>query len=213
MGVGDVVEAMHAVHGVMGDGGELAAYAIGDAAVRVVLDGVEAWQRELAGTRVRESVKVRIEHAEVVDAADVGRFRALGVTASLQPCHLLADVGGIARYLPHRLDRVLPIRDLIASGLVPGRSLVFGSDVPDRAGEPWSRVLATTTRKRADMPCSAAESRRSRRSTRGRRGRASAGAANAPENRVVSWRHKYRRDPHPFPPLTRPCRRGRSPST
>lgn len=156
MGVGDVVEAMHAVHGVMGDGGELAAHAIGDAAVRVVLDGVEAWQRELAGARVRESVKVRIEHAEVVDAADVGRFAALGVTASLQPCHLLADVEALARYLPHRLDRVLPIRDLIASGLVPGRSLVFGSDVPIVRANPEDSILATTTRKRADMPCSAA---------------------------------------------------------
>lgn len=152
MSVGDVVEAIRRVHAVMGDGGELAAHAIGDAAVRAVLDGVEAWQKENG----RESVKVRIEHAEVVDAADVGRFAALGVTASLQPCHLLADVEALTRYLPHRLDRVLPIRDLLASGLLPGRSLVFGSDVPIVRAEPEDSILAATTRKRAEMGGSSA---------------------------------------------------------
>lgn len=147
MSVGDVVEAIRRVHEVMGDGGELAAHAIGDAAVRAVLDGVEAWQRE----KGREAVRVRIEHAEVVDAGDVGRFAELGVTASLQPCHLLADVEALTRYLPHRLDRVLPIRDLLASGLIPGRSLVFGSDVPIVRAEPEDSILAATTRKRAEM--------------------------------------------------------------
>lgn len=156
MSVGEVVEAIRRVHEVMGEGGELAAHAIGDAAVRAVLDGVETWQNERMGARGRESVKVRIEHAEVVDAADVGRFAKLGVTASLQPCHLLADVEALKRYLPHRLDRVLPIRDLLASGLIPGRSLVFGSDVPIVRAEPGDSILAAVDRRRADMPASAA---------------------------------------------------------
>lgn len=152
MSVGDVVEAIRRVHEVMGDGGELAAHAIGDAAVRTVLDGVEAWQKENG----RESVRVRVEHAEVVDAADLGRFAKLGVTASLQPCHLLADVEALTRYLPHRLDRVLPIRDLLASGLIPGRSLVFGSDVPIVRADPGDSVRAAVDRRRSEVPVSAA---------------------------------------------------------
>lgn len=156
MSVSDVVHALRIVHGVMGDSGELAAHAIGDAAVRTVLDATEAWQREVGAHPAHGSVKVRIEHAEVVDAADVPRFAPLGVTASLQPCHLLADIEALTRYLPHRLDRVLPIRDLMASGLIPGRSLVFGSDVPIVRANPEDSILAATTRKRAEMPCSAA---------------------------------------------------------
>jgi predicted amidohydrolase YtcJ len=148
MGVGDVVNAMRAVYGVLGDGGELAAHAIGDAAVRTVLDAVEAW----TSGGGRGVVRVRVEHAEVIDAADVARFAGLGVTASLQPCHLLADIEALARYLPHRLDRVLPIRELIESGLVPGRSLVFGSDVPIVRAEPEDSILAAVERRRADMP-------------------------------------------------------------
>ena len=56
----------------------LAAHAIGDAAVRAVLDATEAvgpprWT-------------VRIEHAEVIDPADVPRFARLGVIASRAIC-------------------------------------------------------------------------------------------------------------------------------
>lgn len=152
MSVADILNAIRHVHEVLGDGGELAAHAIGDAAVRAVLDAAEAWQTEHAGGREREAVKIRIEHAEVIDAQDVPRFAALGVTASLQPCHLLADIEALTRYLPHRLGRVLPIRDLLASGLVPGRSLVFGSDVPIVRANPEDSILAATTRRRADMP-------------------------------------------------------------
>jgi hypothetical protein len=156
MSVADILNAIRRVHAVLGNGGELAAHAIGDAAVRAVLDATEAWQRE-AGTHPRQgSINVRIEHAEVIDARDVPRCAALGVTASLQPCHLLADIEALTRYLPHRLDRVLPIRDLLASGLLPGRSLVFGSDVPIVRAEPEDSIFAAVRRRRAEMPSSAA---------------------------------------------------------
>lgn len=146
LGVGDVVAAIRTVRGVMGANGELAAHAIGDGAVRIVLDAVEACRHDLGG------VRVRIEHAEVIDPPDVTRFAELGVVASLQPCHLLADIEALKRYLPHRLDRVLPIRSLIESGLVPGRTLVFGSDVPIVRANPEDSIRAAVYRRRADMP-------------------------------------------------------------
>ncbi len=122
----------------------LAAHAIGDAAVRAVLDAVEAVRPRTPGFRV--------EHAELIDPTDVPRFARLGVTASLQPCHLLADVEALRRAVPDRLDRVLPIRDLLASGLAPGEGVVFGSDVPIVRADPTDSVRAAVDRRRAAQP-------------------------------------------------------------
>lgn len=121
----------------------VAAHAIGDAAVRAVLDAIEEVSPRTRG--------FRIEHAEIVDEADVARFAKLGVTCSLQPCHLLVDVEALNRYLPHRLERVLPLRDLIDAGCAPGEGLIFGSDVPIVRANPEDSILAATTRARADM--------------------------------------------------------------
>jgi predicted amidohydrolase YtcJ len=133
-------------------GVQLAIHAIGDGAVRTVLDCVK---------RVRASRnRVRIEHAEVVDRADVARFGELGVTCSVQPCHLLSDIEALRRFLPHRLDRVLPLRELLQSGLKPGHigrpgdpdaGLVFGSDVPIVRAEAEDSIVASVLRRRVGV--------------------------------------------------------------
>ncbi|OAB60967.1 hypothetical protein AY599_03050 [Leptolyngbya valderiana BDU 20041] len=128
----------------MSEGLQLAAHAIGDAAVRAVLDATGR-ARAPRGT-------VRIEHAEVIDEADVPRFAELGVIASVQPCHLLYDIEALRRACPDRLDRVLPLRELIDSGLKPGRDILFGSDTPIVRPDPQDSILAATNRGRADMP-------------------------------------------------------------
>jgi len=128
----------------VGEGLQLAAHAIGDAAVRAVLDAAE---------RVRAPRgSVRIEHAELIDEADVPRFAELGVIASVQPCHLLYDIEALRRACPDRLDRVLPLRELIDSGLTPGRDILFGSDTPIVRPDPEDSILAATNRGRRDMP-------------------------------------------------------------
>lgn len=144
----------------------LAAHAIGDAAVRAVLDAAEAVitpqerdQRRCAsgivGVRRAEPSTlpaVRVEHAEIIDRADVPRFSALGVVASVQPCHLLADIEALGRYLPHRLDRVLPLRELIEHGARPGEGLWFGSDTPIVRPHPEDSIQAAIERRRKTMP-------------------------------------------------------------
>lgn len=122
----------------------LASHAIGDAAVRAVLDAIDAVSPRTPGSR--------IEHAEIVDEADVPRFAVLGVICSPQPCHLLVDIEALNRYLPHRLERVLPLRDLIDAGCDPGEGLMFGSDVPIVRADPNDSLLAATTRGRAGSP-------------------------------------------------------------
>ena len=62
---------------------------------------------------------LRIEHAELIDEADVGRFAGMGVVCSVQPCHLLSDIKALVRGVPRRLERVLPLRELIDSGCRP----------------------------------------------------------------------------------------------
>lgn len=139
-----VAEIRKALEQCAGVGVGLAAHAIGDGAVRACLDAVEGALPGGAGG------SVRIEHAELVDEADVPRFAALGVRASVQPCHLLYDIEALSRSQPGRLSRVLPLRELIDSGLRPGQGLVFGSDTPIVRPDPGDSVQAAVERGRAE---------------------------------------------------------------
>ncbi|MGD1915436.1 MAG: amidohydrolase [Phycisphaerales bacterium] len=136
-------EIANAIEACVASGLQLAAHAIGDAAVRAVLDAAER-ARAPRGS-------VRIEHAALIDEADVPRFAELGVIASVQPCHLLYDIEALRRACPDRLDRALPIRELIDSGLKPGRDILFGSDTPIVRPDPEDSILAATNRGRSDM--------------------------------------------------------------
>lgn len=122
----------------------LAAHAIGDGAVRAVLDAIETVRPATPG--------FRIEHAELVDGADVPRFARLGVICSVQPCHLLYDIEALRRGVPGRLDRVLPLRSLIDAGCRPGELMMFGSDTPIVRPDPGDSILAAVARRRAEMP-------------------------------------------------------------
>jgi predicted amidohydrolase YtcJ len=61
-------------------------HAIGDGAIKLALDAYAESQASLAAAGARATdPRNRIEHAEAPDAADVPRFGALGVIASMQP--------------------------------------------------------------------------------------------------------------------------------
>jgi len=121
----------------------LAVHAIGDCAVRMTLDCIERVVPKATGQR--------IEHCEVIDKQDVPRFAKMGVICSVQPCHLLYDVEALERHLPHRLDRVLPLRELVDAGCKPGELLWMGSDVPIVPADPEDSVRAAVARRRGDM--------------------------------------------------------------
>jgi predicted amidohydrolase YtcJ len=63
---------------------QLAVHAIGDAAVRSVIDGYAA-ARYYNGAR---DSRHRIEHIELIDPQDVPRLGQLGIVASMQPPHV-----------------------------------------------------------------------------------------------------------------------------
>ncbi|MDT9696912.1 amidohydrolase [Streptomyces sp. P17] len=105
----------------------VATHAIGDAAVRHVLDAVEKARAE-GGPAVRH----RIEHIETVPDDTLRRFAGLGVVASMQPTHCCdftrADhTDNWSRRLgEERASRAWRCRDLHDAGAV----VVLGSDWP-----------------------------------------------------------------------------------
>jgi predicted amidohydrolase YtcJ len=120
-------------------GSQLAIHAIGDAAVRDALDALEAAHRASPDPRVGG----RVEHAQVVDPADLPRFAALGVYASVQPTHATSDMPWAeARLGPERVRNAYAWRALRDAGAV----LPLGSDMPVEAPDPAAGLWAATTR-------------------------------------------------------------------
>jgi hypothetical protein len=133
-----------AVHHLDRAGVRTATHAIGDAAVRHVLDTVEALGADRAPGRYRH----RIEHIETVPDEQLSRFAALGVAASMQPTHTAytrADHTDAwsQRVGTERAERAWRCRDLRDAGAV----LVLGSDWPIAHHDP-RQVLATARLRR-----------------------------------------------------------------
>ncbi len=114
-----------------------AIHAIGDAAVTEVLDAYAA-----------TGARGRIEHAQLVADADLPRFAALGVTASVQPAHLLDDRDVAEQHWPGRTGRTYPFRALLDAGAV----LAFGSDAPVAPLDPWLAIRAAVDRTADGQP-------------------------------------------------------------
>jgi len=117
----------------------VAIHAIGDRAVRVALDAIEATRR--AAPHLRQ----RIEHIQLVRDDDLGRFGELGVIASMQPIHATSDRDLADRYWgPRRTPRAYPWRTLRARRAV----LAFGSDAPVEPIDPLLGIHAAVARMR-----------------------------------------------------------------
>jgi predicted amidohydrolase YtcJ len=109
-------------------------HAIGDGAVRRALDALEP----LAGAW--SQWRPRIEHAQCVDAADLGRFRACGAIASMQPIHAVSDRELADRIWGARTAHAYAWRELAQAGAV----LAFGSDAPVEPADPLLGLDAAT---------------------------------------------------------------------
>src|SRR5690606_19715296 len=68
------------------DNFQVAIHAIGDAANAEALSAIEELSDDYKGDR-----RWRIEHAQVVDPADISRFGQHGIIASMQPSHQTSD--------------------------------------------------------------------------------------------------------------------------
>lgn len=121
---------------------QIAVHAIGDAANAEVLAAID----ELAPTYTGER-RWRIEHAQVVDPADIAAFARHGVIASMQPVHQTSDrTMAEARLDPARLEGAYAWRSIAETGSV----LAFGSDAPVESSDPFAGLAATFTRQGPD---------------------------------------------------------------
>jgi len=114
-------------------------HAIGDHAVRAALDALEP-------TVDRTALRPRVEHAQLVDPADVGRFASTGIVASVQPIHLRSDADAARRLWGARAERNgYRWASLVASGA----TVAFGTDAPVEPIDPWPGLEIAVTRRAA----------------------------------------------------------------
>ena len=120
-------------------------HAIGDYANRFTLDeyqkalsAVPKSQRKIAEPRWR------IEHSQIINPADIPRFKALGIIPSMQPSHAIGDLHfAPSRLGMERLKGAYAWNTLIKTGvIIPG-----GSDAPVERGEPMIEFYAAVARK------------------------------------------------------------------
>lgn len=122
---------------------QIAVHAIGDGAVRIVLDGYEA----AAKANGLRDMRHRIEHIEVVHPDDIPRFKSLGVVASMQPPHAPGMAGlplepTVSRIGEDRWPYAYAWRTLREAGA----RLVFGTDWPVSPIDPMLAIECAVTR-------------------------------------------------------------------
>ncbi|MEU4330936.1 amidohydrolase [Nonomuraea dietziae] len=110
-----------------------AVHAIGDRANGLALDAFE-----------RVGARGTIEHAQLLDEADLGRFAALGVVASVQPEHAMDDRDVADHHWAGRTGRAFAFGALLTAGA----RLVLGSDAPVAPLDPWITIAAAVDRSR-----------------------------------------------------------------
>jgi len=126
-------------------------HAIGDRANREVLDAIEE-ARRVEAARSHETrnpqygLRHRIEHAQIVHPADVPRFAALGVIASMQPIHATQDMLVADALWGKRSAHAYAWRSLLDAGAV----VAFGSDSPVEDLSAMKGIHAAVTRRRPD---------------------------------------------------------------
>ncbi|MDK2972195.1 MAG: hypothetical protein PWP23_1950 [Candidatus Sumerlaeota bacterium] len=122
-------------------------HAIGDLAVRDVLDVYEDLRRAEAELGIRpEQRRHRIEHTQLIHPDDAGRLAKLGVIASIQPIHATADIDMADRHWGARARLGYNARVQIDHGA----HVVFGSDAPVEPFSPLVGIHAAVTRRRAN---------------------------------------------------------------
>jgi predicted amidohydrolase YtcJ len=125
----------------------IAIHAIGDRAARVALNSIERAQQLLAqqGTQnnAGPGLRYRLEHVQLIAPEDLERMRRMGVIASVQPFHAVADRDIAERYWGKRHRRAYAYRTMHDMGI----PLAMGSDAPVEIFDPLRILYAATVRR------------------------------------------------------------------
>lgn len=109
----------------------VATHAIGDRALEAALAAY-------AATGARGS----IEHAQLTTDHALTELSRLGLTASVQPAHLLDDRDTTERVWADRAERCFAFRSMLDRGV----EMAFGSDAPVAPLDPWLAIAAAVHR-------------------------------------------------------------------
>jgi len=121
-------------------GFQLGFHAIGDRATAMALNAFDKAAFAQTGSTDHRN---RVEHAQVVDPADIARFAKLGVIASMQPNHLLTDMNWAEDRLgPQRAAYSYAWKAFLDAGVV----VAFGTDYPVEPVTPFRGLYAAVTR-------------------------------------------------------------------
>ncbi|HLZ80569.1 MAG TPA: amidohydrolase [Ktedonobacteraceae bacterium] len=125
----------------------IAIHAIGDRAANVALNAIEQAQQRVQAsgksTRKKSRLRYRLEHVQLITPEDLVRMRRLGVVASVQPYHAVADRDIAERYWGQRHRRAYAYHTMQQMGI----PLALGSDAPVEVFDPLRILYAATTRR------------------------------------------------------------------
>jgi len=117
-------------------GYQVCTHAIGDSANRLVLD---IYAEYLKGSN---DLRWRIEHAQVVDPADMEKFHRFSIIPSVQPTHATSDMSWAPLRLGNRIKYAYAYRQLLfQNGWIP-----LGTDFPIEEVSPMLTFYATVFR-------------------------------------------------------------------
>jgi len=123
---------------------QLNTHAIGDAAVKMVIDN---YQHSL---QTNADLRWRIEHIQIIDSADLQLLSNYGIIPSVQPIHAMGDYRFAEQRLgSQRLLNSYAYRSILnATGI-----LAIGSDFPIESNNPFLTIHAACQRKdKQNMP-------------------------------------------------------------
>ena len=122
-------------------GFSLAVHAIGDRAIRDVVDVLSEFPR--ADSSSTPKLPHLIEHVQVIHPDDLPRLSRYGIMASMQPVHLMSDWRTADRVWGQRARYAYAFRSLLDCGT----RMSFGSDAPYESLNPMEGIYAATTRR------------------------------------------------------------------
>ena len=123
-------------------GFQIATHAIGDAANAQAI-GTYEWLNGKYGANRRW----RIEHAQIVDCADLPRIARAHIIASMQPTHQTSDMQMAEKRLdPPRLNCAYAWQSMLKTGA----RLAFGTDFPVESPNPFPGLSAAISRQDID---------------------------------------------------------------
>jgi predicted amidohydrolase YtcJ len=139
-------------------GYQIGFHAIGDKGVQMALDAFAEAEKAARDGKAQAAddgnksnsnndYRLRIEHVQVTTPQQILRFKELKVIASMQPNHLLTDMGWAeSRLGPNRAEHSYAWAEFLRRGVV----LSFGTDYPVEPVTPFRGIYAALTRQSED---------------------------------------------------------------